>query len=106
MYAAKQLPGLSVVLVVCPYCRQEHADELECLDSGRLDTLRCQNPLCAKEFSFLIRECPACGEESVFTWTSMPAPTALAGLSCQHCGAPFDDAAREAENEDAARRFQ
>jgi hypothetical protein len=103
--AAKQPPDLNVLLVLCPFCRQEHADDLECLDSGRLDTLRCQNPRCAKYFSFLIRECLACGEESVFTWTSTPAPTALAGIFCQHCGAPFD-AARETEVQDAAQRFQ
>jgi len=95
-----------VLLVLCPFCRQEHADDLECLDSGRVDTFRCHNPLCAKQFTFLIRECPACGDESVFTWTSTPAPTALAGLSCEHCGAPFHDAARETKDQDAARRIQ
>lgn len=106
MYATKQLPDLNVLVVPCPFCQQEHTDDLECLDSGRVDTLRCQNLHCAKDFSFLVRECPACGEESVFTWTGTPAPTALVGLSCQHCGAPFDAAGRETENQDAARGFQ
>ena len=97
---------MNVLQVVCPFCRQEHADDLECLDSGRIDTLRCQNPYCSKVFSFQIRECPACGRESVFTWMGAPAPTALAGLSCQDCGVPFDDAAVETKNQDAARRIQ
>lgn len=92
--------------MLCPFCRQEHTDDLECLPSGQIDTVRCQNTRCAKHFSFLIRECLACGEDSVFTWTTMPAATVLAGLSCQHCGALFDETARETENPDAAQRFQ
>lgn len=95
-----------MLLLLCPFCRQEYADDLECLDCGRLDSLRCQNPFCAKRFSFLIRECPACGDESVFTWTDVPAPTVLAGLFCRDCGVPFNDAAIETQNQDAAQRIQ
>jgi len=33
-----------------------------------------------------VRECLACGEESVFTWEGMPTAEALAALFCEHCG--------------------
>lgn len=90
----------------CPFCRHEHTDDFECLDTGRPDTLRCENSGCRERFWFLLRECLACGEESVFTWKTMPASNALAGLFCEHCGAPFDEAAREGQSEDAAQRVQ
>jgi transcription elongation factor Elf1 len=94
-----------VLTLICPFCQHGHTDDLECLDSGRLDTLHCENAQCGKDFKFLIRECLACGEESVFTWTRRPAPEALAGLCCQHCGAQLDEAAPQGESEDAAQRI-
>lgn len=44
----------------CPFCQHEHADDFECLDSGRADTIRCENPDCNKRFVYLVRECLAC----------------------------------------------
>jgi len=61
----------------CPFCGHEHADDFECLDSGRADTIRCENPSCNKRFAYLVRECLGCGGESVFTWGEMPTPEAL-----------------------------
>ena len=90
----------------CPFCRHEHADDFECLDSGRADTIRCENPKCNKRFVFLLRECLPCGEESVFTWEGMPTPAALAALFCEHCGATLNEAPEEAEGESAAQRIQ
>ncbi len=87
-----------MLAVQCPFCRHEHTDDFECLDSGRLDSLRCENARCNERFPFLFRECLACGEESVFSWKTVPTPQALAGLFCGHCGAPFDQAAREGKN--------
>ena len=96
----------NVLTLVCPSCRHEHADEFECLDSERADTIRCENPDCNKEFAFLVRECLACGEESVFTWEGMPTAEALAALFCEHCGAGPSEASQEAEGESATQRVQ
>jgi len=96
---------LDVLTLICPFCQHEHTDDLECLDSGRLDKLRCENERCRKDFAFLFRECLACGEESVFTWTRSPAPEALALLWCQHCGAQLDGSARQLKGEDAPQRI-
>ena len=95
-----------VLKLMCPFCRHEHADDFECLDSGHADTIRCANSKCNKHFAFLVRECLACGEESVFTWAGMPAPEALAALFCEHCGVSLNEARPEAEGEGAAQRIQ
>ena len=83
----------NVLILECPFCGYGQADEYECLKGGKPDILLCENGSCRQQFSFLIRECLECGEESVFTWKSMPAPEILALLSCNHCGAPFDETA-------------
>jgi len=90
----------------CPFCRHELADDFECLDSARPDTILCENLKCNKPFAFLVRECLACGEESVFTWDGMPTPAVMAALFCEHCGAPLNEAPQEAEGESAAQRIQ
>jgi transcription elongation factor Elf1 len=100
------LEALKVLKLICPLCRHEHADDLECLDSGRADTIRCENPNCDKRFTFLVRECLACGEESVFTWGGMPAPEALAALFCEHCGVTLNEVPQETEGESATQRVQ
>lgn len=89
----------------CPFCGHEHSDEYECLESGRPDVLRCESGDCHQQFSFLIRECLECGEENVFTWKSVPAPAMLELLSCNYCGAPFDEAASEGQSPDPAQRI-
>lgn len=94
-----------MLTLICPFCQHGHTDDFECLDSGRLDTLRCENTQCSKDFVFLVRECLACGEESVFTWTRTPTSEALAVMVCQHCGAPFDDAAHQGESQNATQRI-
>ena len=95
----------SVLALNCPFCGHEHTDDYECLDSGPPEVLLCENQGCRKQFSFLIHECLDCGEESVFTWKSMPASETLALLSCNHCGAPFDEPAREGQSPDPAQRI-
>ena len=95
----------NVLTLCCPHCGHGHADDYECLDVGVPGTLTCENAACRQQFSFLIRECLDCGEESVFTWKTMPAPGTLALLSCNHCGAPFDEAASEGQSPDPAQRI-
>ena len=73
----------------CPFCGHKQSDEYECLDEGHVDLLRCESVACGLQFSFLIRECLECGEESVFTWKSAPPIETLALLSCNYCGAPL-----------------
>jgi hypothetical protein len=97
---------LNVLTLVCPFCRHEHTDDFECLDSGRADMILCENSDCKKQFAFLVRECLTCGEESVFTWEGMPTAEALAALFCEHCGANPNEASREAEDENATQRIQ
>ena len=97
---------MDMLTLRCPFCRHEHADEFECLDSGRAETIRCENANCNKRFAFLVRECLACGEESAFTWEGMPTPAVMAALFCEHCGAPLNEAPQEAKGESAAQRIQ
>ena len=102
----KTLEAFKVLKLICPFCRHEHVDDFECLDSGRADSIRCENPDCNKRFAYLVRECLACSEESVFTWGGMPAPEALAALFCEHCGVSLNEASQEAEGEGTAQRVQ
>ena len=95
----------NVLTLQCPYCGHEHSDEYECLESGRPDVLRCESKGCRQQFSFLIRECLECGEESVFTWKSKPASETLALLSCIQCGAPFDEPTPEGQSPNPAWRI-
>ena len=98
-------PDRNPLPLQCPFCEHEHADDYECLESGRPDILRCESVVCRQQFSFLIRECLECGEESVFTWKTMPAPETFALLSCNHCGAPFDEPASQGQSPDPAQRL-
>ena len=95
-----------VLTLACPFCRHEHTDDFECLDSERADTIRCENPDCNKRFAYLVRECLACGEENVFTWEGMLTAEALAALFCEHCGANPSEASREAEGENPTQPVQ
>jgi len=92
-----------VLTLQCPFCGHGHADEYECLVGEQAQTMKCAG--CGQQFSVLVRECWECGEESVFPWKSTPAPETLALLSCNRCGAPFDEAAREGESPDPAQRI-
>lgn len=95
-----------LLVLQCPFCGHGHSDEYECLITGQPDMLRCENSGgCRQQFSFLIRECLECGEESVFTWKSMPPVGTLALLSCNYCGAPFDETASEGQGPDPAQRL-
>ena len=89
----------------CPFCGHEHSDDYECLDDGQVDLLRCESRACGLQFSFLIRECLECGEESVFTWKSAPPAETLALLSCNYCGAPFDEAPSEGQKPNPPQRI-
>ena len=94
-----------VLVLRCPFCGHAHSDEYEFLENGQADVLRCEGEGCAQEFAFLVRECLECGEESVFTWKSMPAAETLALLSCNRCGAPFDEPAPEGQSPNPAQRL-
>ena len=95
----------NLLKLLCPFCGYEHPDDYECLEAGQADTVRCEGESCRQQFSFLIRDCLECGEESVFTWKTMPAPETLALLSCNQCGAPFDESASEGQSPDPAQRI-
>lgn len=89
----------------CPFCGHEHADDYEVLEGGRPDAFVCDSAGCHQQFSFLICECLECGDETVFTWKSMPAAETLALLSCNRCGAPFDEPAPEGQSPNSAQRL-
>jgi transcription elongation factor Elf1 len=95
----------NVLALQCPHCGHEYLDDYECLDSAKVGGIRCEASGCRQQFSFLIRECPDCGEESVFTWKAMPAPDTFALLSCNHCGAPLDEPASQGQSPDPAQRI-
>lgn len=97
---------LTMLTVSCPFCAAEHPDELECLESGRQHTMRCQNPACSRMFDFMIRECLACGEETVFTWKALPPEGITEALFCGSCGASFDEGHEDSEHEAAGWRVQ
>ena len=94
-----------VLTLKCPFCGHAYTDDYECLESGPPDLLRCENRGCGGQFAFLIRECTECGEESVFTWKALPASETLTLLSCNRCGAPFDETAGEGQNPNPAQRI-
>ena len=94
-----------VLTLQCPFCGHRHSDEYEVLEGDRPQTLACDAKGCRRQFSFLIRECLECGGESVFTWEVMPAPETLALLSCNHCGAPFDESTSQGQSPDPAQRI-
>lgn len=98
--------ALNVLKLVCPFCQHEYTDDFECLDGGRVDTIYCENPDCSKRFAFLIRECYACSEESVFTWGKVPAPEAAAALFCEYCGVGFNEVPQEEKRQTATQRIQ
>jgi len=94
-----------ILVLQCPFCGHAHTDEYECLEIGVPGVLRCEAGGCHEQFSFLIRECLECGEESVFTWKSTPAAETLALLSCNQCGAAFDEPAPQGQSPDPAQRL-
>lgn len=106
MFRTNLFEALSMLKLMCPFCRHENADDFECLDGGRVDTIRCENPDCGEHFAFLIRECYACSEESVFTWGSTPAPETAAALFCEHCGVGFNEVPQKEKRETATQRIQ
>lgn len=95
----------NVLMICCPNCGHGHVDDYECLELGAPGTLTCESGACREQFSFLIQECLECGEESVFTWKATPAFETLALLSCNSCGAPFDETAGEGQNPHPAQRI-
>src|SRR5581483_1257682 len=95
----------NVLNLRCPPCGHGHADDYECLETGRTATMTCENGACRRQFSFLIRECLECGEESIFTWGALPAAGTLDLLSCNACAAPFNETSGESQNSDPAQRI-
>ena len=95
----------NVLTLSCPHCGHGHADDYECLEGGRPGLMQCENAGCRRQFAFLIHECLECGGESVFAWTSTPPTETLALLSCNDCGAPFDEAASEGAKKGPAQRL-
>lgn len=89
----------------CPYCGTMHSDDWECLEPGRTEFLRCENPRCMMSFVFLIRECASCENESVFMWGTMPGNEVLATLLCQHCAEPLNQKADAGEGENPSQRI-
>lgn len=96
---------MDALTLTCPFCGTQHTDDLECLALGQPDFLRCENPSCSMSFVFLIHECPACAEESLFTWKEMPNAAALAALVCQHCAESLSDAPWQADSENPPQRI-
>lgn len=64
------------------------------LDVNELHDFQCEH--CTKPFQVLIKECLACGAESVLVWTDLPPADLLSSLKCSNCNKPFQ---LEEENE-------
>jgi hypothetical protein len=77
----------NVCVVACPYCGHCCEDDLELLDLESQHALRCE--ACRQPFVAVLRECHACGEESLFVWDGAPPVAVLAALSCEWCGRGF-----------------
>ncbi len=106
LFCDSQRPWLTDVLNLrCPFCGTTRSDDWECLPAGKLDFLRCENPRCLMSFCFLIHECAACAEESVFIWKEKPQRQVLASLVCQHCAEGLSDASDPAETESPPQRI-
>ena len=95
-----------MLLLPCPHCKAELADDFEVLDGGEVGRLHCENALCEQQFWYMFYRCAACEEETVFTWQSVPAPDELTALSCEHCGVPFDEADGETPGQNTTRGIQ
>ena len=70
--------------VCCPHCNDANGDPFEVMARGEIDWTLCAG--CGKRFYFLVAECNACEEESVFAWKEAPVPPWTPGLCCGHCG--------------------
>ena len=70
--------------VNCPHCRFGNVDPFEVMTRGDLDWTLCAS--CGRKFYFLIADCAACEEESMFAWEEPPAPPWTSRLACSHCG--------------------
>ena len=81
--------GSTVLSLECPSCRAAHQDDWECLADDEFASMRCS--ACNQLFYFYIKECVACGDESVFIWKHQPPPYLFELLGCQFCGEIFDD---------------
>ena len=99
------MPSQPDVLMKCPFCGHAYTDDYECLETGSPATMICENAACRRQFSFLIRECLECGEESIFTWKALPAAGTLYLLSCNACAAPFHETSGESQDPDPAQRI-
>ena len=70
--------------VHCPHCDAANEDPFEVMVRGDVDWMNCG--ACGSKFFFLIAECQACEEESVFAWQAAPPPEGTRLLRCSHCG--------------------
>jgi hypothetical protein len=96
------MPALTIK---CPFCGNPHSDEFECLDPAGAQFFRCENPKCSTSFVFLIHECTACVEDSVFVWKEMPQSAVVAKLVCQHCAEPVSQPTEQTHGEDTSHRI-
>ena len=83
-----------MITLLCPFCALAYTDDLELLETGVIGSMRCENWVCEREFTYLIAECSACAEESVFVWTKPPTEEPR-NLWCTHCGASLEEPGRE-----------
>lgn len=79
---------MTTFAVKCPHCLASDEDPFEVLARGDIDWTMCVS--CGKKFYFLVVECQACEEESVFTWQAVPEPPWTRSLHCSHCGRPLE----------------
>ncbi|AIY44207.1 hypothetical protein LT85_p028 (plasmid) [Collimonas arenae] len=71
----------------CPHCQHQFNDELELLAANELHAIQCEN--CDTPFTFLLKECLACSEETVFVWAEPPSEILISRLQCHACETPF-----------------
>jgi transcription elongation factor Elf1 len=84
----------SALVLTCPHCGQEQADDWEVLEASEDHELRCES--CGKAFHARIVECPRCVADNVLIGEDR-APEAE-GVACKSCGSPLVVHGEEADD--------
>jgi hypothetical protein len=74
--------------VHCPHCQRGNDDPFEVMARGEIDWTHCC--WCKRLFFFMIAECKACEEESIFAWPGAPLPPEIKALRCRACDLPIE----------------
>lgn len=84
MDISRLLDVSSPLVVVCPHCGHSEVDELEVVESGGLQEMRCV--ACGAEYHCVVMECQHCGAECFFSRGRETSRAVVDNLSCPACG--------------------